>query len=38
MFARILITPENLFLAKDLFGVQDFTKWILWAALTEIPK
>ena len=38
MFARILITPENLFLAKDLFGVQDFAKWILWAALAEIPK
>lgn len=38
MFARILITPENLFLAKDLFGVQNFAKWILWAALAEIPK
>lgn len=38
MFARVIITPENLFLAKDLFGIQDFAKWILWAALAEIPK
>ena len=38
MFARIIITAENLFLAKDLFGIQNFAKWILWAALTEIPK
>ncbi|WP_104722289.1 hypothetical protein [Helicobacter mesocricetorum] len=38
MFARIIITAENLFLAKDLFGEQNFVKWILWAALTEIPK
>lgn len=38
MFARILITPENLFLAKDLFKAQDFAKWILWATLAEIPK
>lgn len=38
MFARAVITPENLFLAKDLFGIQNFAKWILWAALAEIPK
>ncbi len=38
MFARLIITLENLFLARDLFGIPNFTKWILWATLTEIPK
>ncbi|MCM1225466.1 MAG: hypothetical protein NC548_64580, partial [Lachnospiraceae bacterium] len=37
--ARILITQEGLFISKALKnGDQDFSKWILWLALAELPK